>query len=146
MSSVSHEFCLLLVPISCSSYVNITRSPTIAVIEESNRFRKHYKGVEFTIIRTTKGDARAAGDASSEDEGSNDLVQDPCNNKQETKPTVVVMTWKNPMNKATVPMTWKNSKNQATVTRKPMVVRSWNLPVNKTTVMRTWKPVHKTRQ
>ena len=35
-------------------------------IEESNRFRKRYKGVEFTSIRT-KGDARA-GDVSSEDE------------------------------------------------------------------------------
>ena len=49
--------------------VNITR-PSNA-IEESNRFRKRYKGAEFTIVRT-KGAARAV-DISSEDEGSNDL-------------------------------------------------------------------------
>ena len=58
--------------------VNITRPSN--TIEEYNRFRKRYKGVEFTIIRT-KGDA-TAGDVSSEDEGSNDL-QDSGDSEQE---------------------------------------------------------------
>ena len=38
------------------------------VIEDYNQFRKRYKGVELTIVRT-KGDA-TAGDVSGEDEGS----------------------------------------------------------------------------